>query len=49
MLESSNVSLGDEMIGMMGALRSADTGARLVQVYDDLMGKAISAFGQSAR
>lgn len=49
MLESSSVSLGDEMIGMMGALRSADTGARLVQVYDDLMGKAISAFGQSAR
>ena len=49
MLEASNVSLGDEMIGMMGALRSADTGARLVQVYDDLMGKAISAFGQSAR
>ena len=48
-LEASNVSLGDEMVGMMSALRGAETGARLVQVYDDLMGKAISTFGQSGR
>lgn len=48
-LETSNVSLGDEMVGMMGALRGAETGARLVQVYDDLMGKAIATFGQVSR
>jgi flagellar basal-body rod protein FlgF len=48
-LEASNVSLGDEMVGMMGALRGAETGAKLVQVYDDLMGKAISTFGQTGR
>ena len=48
-LEASNVSLGNEMVGMMSALRGAETGARLVQVYDDLMGKAISTFGQVGR
>jgi len=48
-VEASNVSLGDEMISMMGALRGAETGAKLVQVYDDLMGKAISTFGQVGR
>jgi flagellar basal-body rod protein FlgG len=47
--ESSNVSLGDEMTSMMSALRGAETGARLVQVYDDLMGKAIGTFGQVGR
>lgn len=48
-LEASNVSLGDEMIATMAALRGAETGARLVQVYDDLMGKAISTFAQVGR
>jgi len=48
-VEASNVSLGDEMISMMGALRGAETGAKLVQVYDDLMGKVISTFGQVGR
>lgn len=48
-LEASNVSLGDEMVGMMAAMRGAETGARLVQVYDDLMGKAITTFGQVGR
>jgi flagellar basal-body rod protein FlgF len=49
MVEASNVSLGDEMVGMMQALRHAESGARLVQVYDDLMGRAITSFGQGAR
>lgn len=47
--EASNVSLGDEMISMMAALRGAETGAKLIQVYDDLMGKAITTFGQVGR
>ena len=45
-LESSNVSTGDEMVTIMEALRRAETGQRLIGVYDDLMGRALSAFGQ---
>lgn len=46
-LESSNVSTGDEMVAIMEALRRAEAAQRLVNVYDDLMGRAISTFGQS--
>lgn len=49
MTEASNVSSGDEMVSMMAALRQAESGARLIQVYDDLMGKANLAFGQAGR
>jgi flagellar basal-body rod protein FlgF len=47
MLESSNVSMGDEMVTVMEALRRAEAGQRLVNVYDDLMGRALTAFGQT--
>jgi flagellar basal-body rod protein FlgF len=47
-IEGSNVTTGDEMVSMMAALRRAETGQRLVQVYDDLMGRALSAFGGTA-
>lgn len=46
MLENSNVVVADEMLSMMDAVREAETGARLVQVYDSLMGQAISTFSQ---
>lgn len=46
-LEASNVSTGDEMVAMMEALRRAETGQRLVGVYDELMGRVISTFGQT--
>lgn len=46
MVEASNVTLADEMVALMEAMRSAEGGARLVQTYDELMGKAISTFGQ---
>ena len=46
MLESSNVSTGDEMVAMMEALRRAETGQRLVSVYDDLLGRAVTTFGE---
>lgn len=49
MLESSNVALADEMVSMMDALRQAEGGARIVQTYDDLMGRAISTLGQGSR
>lgn len=45
--ESSNVSTGEEMVTMMEALRRAESAQRLVNVYDELMGRALSAFGQS--
>jgi flagellar basal-body rod protein FlgG len=47
MLESSNVSTAGEMISIMASLRSAESGQKIVQVYDDLMGQAINAFGQA--
>ena len=46
MIETSNVSSSDEMTAMMAALRSAETGQRVIQVYDDLMGRALNTFGQ---
>jgi flagellar basal body rod protein FlgG len=46
MLEMSNVNTGDEMVAMMEALRRAETGQRLVTTYDELMGRALSLFGQ---
>lgn len=49
MVEASNVVLGDEMVAMMKAVRQAEGGARLVQIYDDLLGRAIAAFGQGGK
>lgn len=45
MVEASNVSMGDEMVTMMAAVRGAESGAKLVQLYDELMGRAITSFG----
>jgi flagellar basal body rod protein FlgG len=47
MLEASNVSTAVEMISIMSGLRSAGSGQKVVQLYDDLMGRAVTAFGQS--
>lgn len=49
MLEASTVELGTEMVSMMAALREADAGAKLVQTYDDLIGRAITTFGGTGR
>lgn len=49
MVENSNVSLGDEMVATMATLRRSETGARLVQIYDDLLGRVFSTLGQGAR
>jgi flagellar basal-body rod protein FlgG len=46
MLETSNVSTADEMLSVMAALRSAETGQQLARTYDEMLGRAISAFGQ---
>lgn len=42
MLESSNISSGTEMVELMAAMRRAESGQRIVQLYDDLMSKAIT-------
>lgn len=49
MLESSNVTLSDEMVAMMAAMRRAETGARLMQTYDELVGRAINTLGQGGK
>lgn len=49
MIENSNVDLGEEMVAMMATLRQSEGGSRLVQVYDDLLGRALSTLGQSGK
>lgn len=48
MVEASNVDLGGEMASMMQISRTAETGARLVRLYDDLFGAAITHLGGRA-
>ena len=45
MIESSNVNIADETAQMMTLARAADIGARLVRVYDDLVGRSLTVFG----
>lgn len=47
--EASNVTTGDEMVAMIEALRRAESGQRIMNAYDDLMGRVITAFGESGR
>jgi flagellar basal body rod protein FlgG len=46
-LEQSNVSTGEEMVSMMEALRRAEGAQRLVNVYDELLGRVLSTVGQN--
>jgi flagellar basal-body rod protein FlgG len=48
-VEASNVTLADEMTAMMIAVRQAETGARLIATYDELLGRAITTLGQAGR
>jgi flagellar basal-body rod protein FlgF len=48
-IEASNVSSGDEMVVMMESLRRAEAGQRMMNVYDDLMGRVITTFGDNVR
>ena len=47
--EASNVTTGDEMVLMMEALRRAEAGQRVMNVYDDLLGRAVTSFGENVR
>jgi flagellar basal-body rod protein FlgF len=49
MLEASNVEMADEMLTMMDALRQAESGARLIRLYDSLIGQSVTTFGQTSR
>jgi flagellar basal-body rod protein FlgF len=45
----SDVDLAAEMIEVARAAQMAQTGARIFQIYDDLMGRVTSKIGESAR
>jgi flagellar basal body rod protein FlgG len=49
MIVPSNVDLGAEMVEMTRAARMAETGSRVFQVYDDLLGRVASKMGEVAR
>lgn len=49
MVEQSNVVLGDEMVAMMATARSAEGGARIVHIYDELIGRVFTNLGQAGR
>ena len=46
-LEASNVSMGSEMMSLIETLRRAEAAQRIVGVYDDLIGRAVTTFGQN--
>lgn len=45
MLEASNVASGREMVSIIEASRTAEAGQQLIQVYDELLGRAFNALG----
>jgi flagellar basal-body rod protein FlgG len=47
MLETANTELAQEMLDMMQTLRAAETGARLAQTYDTLIGQSITTLGRT--
>lgn len=48
-LEKSNVTMSDEMVAMMSSLRQAESGGRVMQFYDELIGQAITTFSRSGQ
>ncbi|HHX73858.1 MAG TPA: flagellar hook-basal body protein [Firmicutes bacterium] len=44
-LESSNVSVADEMVRMLVALRAYETNQRVIQVQNEMLGKAVNEVG----
>jgi flagellar basal body rod protein FlgG len=47
MIETSNVSMTREVTSMMRSQRQAETGQQIIRLYDDLMARAITTFGQN--
>ncbi len=48
-LENANVEMSFEMTEVMSAMRQAETGSRIIQTFDALMGQTISTFGRGGR
>lgn len=46
-IERSNVTLSDEMVGMMSNQRQVEASAQLVRAYDQLLSQATSTFSRS--
>lgn len=46
---ASDVDLAAEMVELTQAGRGAETGARIFQIYDELLGKAASVLGETVR
>lgn len=44
-LEAANVSVGDDMVKIMEAMRRIESGQKLVHVYDDMVGTALQRLG----
>lgn len=49
MVAPSDVDLGTEMIEITRAARAAETGARVFQIYDDLIGRVATKTGEAMR
>lgn len=45
-IETSNVSLTDEMVNMMSTMRAFETNQKMVQIIDESLGKAASEIGK---
>lgn len=45
-LEAANVSVGNDMIQIMEAMRRIESGQKLVHVYDDMVGNALQRLGE---
>jgi flagellar basal body rod protein FlgG len=44
-VEAANVSVGNDMIQIMEAMRRIESGQKLVHVYDDMVGTALQRLG----
>lgn len=45
----SSVDMASEMVTLNAAMRQAESGAKVFQVWDDLLGRAITRFGEMGR
>lgn len=44
-IETSNVVVGDDMVRVMAAMRRVESGQKLVQAYDDMIGNVLQRMG----
>jgi len=49
MVERSNVTLADEIVGLMQTQRQGEGAAQIIRAYDQLVGQAATTFGRGGR